>query len=120
VQAVVAYFPPTDLEALLRGRPREGAIDFNESLRGSLSPVNYADAGDPPVLIISGGADTGVPLFHSEVMQARLDRAGVPNVLKVFPDAGHDFYVKGDPVRTDGYALEAMNAMVAWFEERLK
>jgi acetyl esterase/lipase len=120
VQAVVAYFPPTDLEALLRGRPREGAIDFNESLRASLSPVNYADAGDPPVLIISGGADTGVPLFHSEVMQARLDRAGVPNVLKVFPDAGHDFYVKGDPVRTDGYALEAMNAMVAWFEERLK
>jgi hypothetical protein len=31
----------------------------------------------------------------------------------------HDFYVKGDPVQTDAYALAAMNAMVTWFEERL-
>ncbi len=120
VRAVVAYFPPTDLDVLLAGRPRQGAIDFDEGLRASVSPVHFADARDPPVLIISGGADKGVPIAQSEMMKAALDKAGVTNELKVFPDADHDFYVKGNPVKTDSIALEAMNAMVAWFELQLK
>lgn len=120
VRAVVAYFPPTDLDALLDARPRQGAIDFDEGLRASVSPVHFADSRDPPVLIISGGADKGVPVAQSEAMKAALDKAGVPNQLKVFPEAGHDFYVEGDPARTDAIALEAMNMMVAWFEQQLK
>jgi dienelactone hydrolase len=53
-------------------------------------------------------------------MHAALDKAGVENKLVVFPDADHDFYVKGDPAKTDAYANEAMNMMVAWFDERLR
>jgi acetyl esterase/lipase len=120
VRAVVAYFPPTDLDALLGGRAKSGAIDFDDSLRAGISPIHFVDAKDPPTLIISGGADKGVPVSQSETMKAALDKAGVENKLKIFPDADHDFYVKGDPARTDAYALEAMNAMVAWFEEHLK
>jgi acetyl esterase/lipase len=120
VRAVVAYFPPTDLDLLLGSRPKQGAIDFDDSLRSGISPVHFADPRDPPVLIISGGADKGVPVAQSEIMKAALDRVGVETVLKVFPDADHDFYVKGDPAKTDAYALEAMNAMVAWFEAKLK
>lgn len=120
VRAVVAYFPPTDLDALLGSRPKQGAIDFDESLRASVSPVHFADPRDPPVLIISGGADKGVPVAQSEAMKAALDKAGVANQLKVFPEAGHDFYVEGDAARTDAIALEAMNMMVAWFEQQLK
>jgi acetyl esterase/lipase len=120
VRAVVAYFPPTDLDVLLGSRPKQGAIDFDDSLRASVSPVHFADAGDPPVLIISGGADKGVPVAQSEAMKAALDKAGVSNQLKVFPEAGHDFYVEGDPARTDAVALEAMSMMVAWFEQQLK
>jgi acetyl esterase/lipase len=120
VRAVVAYFPPTDLDVLLGSRAKSGAIDFDDSLRASISPVHFADARDPPTLIISGGADKGVPISQSETMKAALDKAGVENKLTVFPDADHDFYVKGDPVKTDAYANEAMNAMVAWFEGRLK
>lgn len=119
VAAVVAYFPPTDLDVLLRGRARQGAIDFDESLRAPNSPIHFVDAHDPPTLIISGGADKGVPIAQSEMMKASLDKAGVLNALKVFPDADHDFYVKGDPAKTDAYAIDAMNAMVAWFEQRL-
>lgn len=120
VRAVVAYFPPTDLDALLRTRPRSGAMDFDESLRASLSPIHHVDARDAPTLIISGGADKAVPLSQSETMQAALDRAGVENRLIVFPGAGHDFYVAGDPARTDAYATEAMKTMVLWFREHLK
>jgi acetyl esterase/lipase len=119
VAAVVAYFPPTNLDTLLGGRPKSGAIDFDDSLRASISPIHFVDANDPPTLIISGGADKGVPISQSETMKSALDRGGVANELKVFADADHDFYVKGDPAKTDAYALEAMNAMVAWFEEYL-
>ncbi len=120
VRAVVAYFPPTDLDVLLGSRTKSGAIDFDDSLRAGISPVHFADPRDPPTLIISGGADKGVPVAQSEMMKAAFDKAGVRNELKVFPDADHDFYVKGDPAKTDAYALEAMNAMVAWFEKELK
>ena len=120
VRAVVAYFPPTDLDALLGDRAKSGAIDFDNKLRASVSPIHFVDANDPPTLIISGGADKGVPISQSETMHAALDKAGVENKLKIFPDADHDFYVKGDPVKTDAYAAEAMNTMVAWFQDHLK
>ncbi len=120
VSAVVAYFPPTDLEVLLQGRTKSGAIDFDDSLRSSISPVHYVDARDPPTLVISGGADKGVPISQSEAMKAAFDKAGVENKLIVFPGADHDFYVKGDPAKTDAYATEAMNAMAAWFGRYLK
>jgi len=120
VRAVVAYFPPTDLDTLLGNRAKSGAIDFDDSLRASISPIHFVDARDPPTLIISGGADKGVPISQSETMHAALDKAGVENRLKIFPDADHDFYVKGDPAKTDAYAVEAMNAMTAWFEKHLR
>ncbi len=119
VAAVVAYFPPTDLDTLLGARAKSGAIDFDDSVRASISPIHFVDARDPPTLIISGGADKGVPISQSETMEAALDKAGVDNQLIVFPDADHDFYVKGHPAKTDAHALEAMNGMVAWFEEYL-
>ena len=120
VKAVVAYFPPTDLDALLGDRPKSGAIDFDNSLRAGISPIHFVDGMDAPALIISGGSDKGVPISQSETMHAALDKAGVKNTLKIFPEADHDFYVKGDPARTDAIATEAMNMMVAWFEQHLK
>lgn len=120
VAAVVAYFPPTDLDVLLGSRPKQGAIDFDDSLRAANSPIHFVDGRDPPVLLITGDADKGVPMAQSEALKAALDRAGVENRLTAFPGADHDFYVKGDPAKTDAYALEAMNMMVAWFEQNLK
>jgi acetyl esterase/lipase len=120
VRAVVAYFPPTDLDVLLGSRAKSGAIDFDDSLRASISPIHFVDARDPPTLIITGDADKGVPPSQSETMHAAFDKAGVENKLTKFPGADHDFYVKGDPAKTDAYAVEAINAMAAWFVDHLK
>ena len=120
VAAVVAYFPPTDLAVLLQGRPKAGPIAFEDRLFASVSPIHSVDARDPPTLLLHGDADRGVPPAQSEMMKAALDKAGVENRLKMYPGADHDFYVKGDPAKTDAYATDAMTAMVAWFEGRLK
>ncbi len=118
--AVVAYFPPTDLAALLQGRPKVDAIAFDDKLFASVSPILGVDARDPPTLILQGDADRGVPPAQAQAMHAALDKAGVENELKMYAGADHDFYVRGDPVRTDAYATDAMTAMVGWFESHLK
>ena len=120
IAAVVAYFPPTDLAALLQGRAKAGAIDFDDKLLPSVSPILSVDAHDPPTLILQGDADKGVAPAQAEAMHAALDKAGVENRLKMFAGADHDFYVKGDPAKTDAYCVDAMNTMVAWFEKHLK
>jgi acetyl esterase/lipase len=120
IAAVVAYFPPTDLAVLLQGRPKGGPIDFDDKLLPAVSPIHSVDARDPPTLILHGDADQGVPPSQAQAMRAALDRAGVENRLKMYAGADHDFYVKGDPARTDAYATDAMNAMVGWFERYLR
>jgi acetyl esterase/lipase len=121
VRAVVAYYPPADLVSLLKGRSKSGAIDFDDSLLPSISPILYVDAKDSPTLILQGDADKTVQLTtQAEPMHAAFDKAGVENKLVVFAGADHDFYVKGDGAKTDGYCTQAMNDMVAWFEQHLK
>ena len=120
IAAVVAYFPPTDMAALLQGRPKVDAIAFDDKLMASVSPLFSVDARDPPTLILQGDADRGVPPAQAQAMHAALDKAGVENQLKMYAGADHDFYVKGDPVRTDAYATDAMASMVSWFESHLK
>lgn len=120
VAAVVAYFPPTDLAVLLQGRPKAGAIAFEDRLFASVSPIHSVDARDPPTLMLHGDADRGVPPSQSEAMHAALEKAGIESRLTMFAEADHDFYVKGDPTRTDAYATQAMNAMVGWFESHLR
>ncbi len=120
VRAVVAYYPPADMALLMRGRTKSGAIDFDDSLIPSVSPILYVDARDPPTLILQGDADAVVVPAQADAMRAALDKAGVENKLKVFAGADHDFYIKGDPAKTDAYCVEALNAMADWFQKHLK
>jgi acetyl esterase/lipase len=120
VRAIVAYYPPADMGALMQGRAKSGAIDFDDALIPSVSPILAVDGKDPPTLILHGDADKTVPLSQGQAMHAAFDKAGVENSLKVFPGADHDFYIKGDPAKTDAYCVEAMNAMAAWMQDHLK
>ena len=120
VRAVVAYYPPADMQVFLTGRVRSPALEFDDKLMASVSPILSVDSADPPTLIMLGDADTVVPPAQGQAMHEALDKAGVENVLKVFPGADHDFFVKDDAERTDANAVEALKAMAAWFETHLK
>lgn len=52
-------------------------------------PVNYADAADPPFLVVHGAADGTVWPAHSEELARRLRGAGVPVRLRLYPGVGH-------------------------------
>lgn len=52
-------------------------------------PVNYADAGDPPALLLHGAKDDTVYPRNSTALAAALKGAGVDVTLKLYPDLGH-------------------------------
>lgn len=138
VQAVAAFFPPTDF--LNYGREGEVALgtgvlenfkapfDFHEldttrnvyvpitdearrlEIGKQISPVTHVSEDDPPVLLIHGDADKLVPIQQSEIIIAELDNAGVESKLVVEPGAAH-----GWPD-----LLEDLSIFADWFDEQLK
>jgi acetyl esterase/lipase len=116
VQAVAAYFPPTDLLNYgetgvtmleLHGARRASSLgcqrfddeagrleritdpdQFRQCLREN-SPITHVHADNPPVLLIHGDGDELVPLSQSETLRGSLVEKGVVNRLLVLEGHGH-------------------------------
>lgn len=111
VAAVVAYFPPVDLQGLTGPNERFPALEFDAEKAAAISPVLFVSEDDPPTLLIHGDQDELVPLSHSERIKAAFDEANVTSELVVIEGAAHGF--RGE----DGE--RAASALVAWFNEHL-
>jgi len=136
VAAVVAYYPPVDLRKrpspsedfpatlpesglfFARGLVVPGAADrfvaleFEDELRASVSPILHVSSDDPPTLLVHGDADALVDLNNSELIHAAFKSEGVETDLVIIEGAGHGF-------RTEEHRTFASDALVAWFEEHL-
>ena len=122
VQAVVARAAPTDLTLAsprsvhplfgFRRSERKGSVEYQRFV--AASPVTHVTADDPPVLLIHGDADEVVPYKNAEVMQAALEKAGVPVDLLRVPGAGHGPTFPG-AVNPPDY----IGAMIEWFDRYL-
>jgi len=100
VNAVVATAAPTDFLHLGEDRGRPGDTMFftdeppaiRDEKAARSSPVTYADASAPPVLLIHGTADRTVPPAQSERLLAALRTAQAPLAERVLLDGRpHDF-----------------------------
>jgi len=115
VAAVVAYFPPTDLDTLITDLgdrvERYPALEFDAAKRDDYSPLEHASPDDPPTLLVHGDKDDLVPIEHSHKMLAAFKEQGVPAELIVIRGAGHGF--RGDD------NARAREALVAWFVKHL-
>lgn len=118
LRAIVAFCPPTDMRRFIAFKKRNPALRYDDALAPSISPVLFADAGDPPTLLISGDADRVVDVTHSRAMKAALDRVHVENELVVYPGADHRFE-HPDSSKAALYSRDARRRMVAWFVEHL-
>ena len=136
VAAVVANYPPVDLRP--RATPSERfpatlqeeglffangvvvpgaadrfvALDFEDELGASVSPIVHVSADDPPTLLIHGDADALVDFNNSELIHSALVASGVETNLVVIEGAGHGF-------RTEEDRAQASDALVGWFEAHL-
>ena len=135
VAAVVANYPPVDLrqrsapsrefpatlpdDALFfagglvpdAAAERFVALQFEDELGASVSPILHVSADDPPTLLIHGDADALVDINNSEMIHEAFVKSGVETDLVVVAGAGHGF--RGED------AAQASDALVAWFEEHL-
>jgi len=128
VQVVVDFYGPTDFitpniytkQALdlttgLFGVPREQNLD----LWKSGSPIFYVKAGDPPMFLVHGDADSLVPLAQSTTFGDALNKAGVPYEILVVKNGEHSFKPKPgtiiDPSRAD-----IDRAVLAFLDKHLK
>jgi acetyl esterase/lipase len=112
VQAVVAWFPPTDLLARaddepdgppppwLSGPPPSpsyearllgvaSTADAVDAARAA-SPLSHAHAGAPPFLLVHGDRDGLVPASHSRRLAEALQAAGAPVELLLIAGANHE------------------------------
>jgi acetyl esterase/lipase len=98
VQAAVSYFGPSDLTAkfpsdtvpvivkFLGGAPSE-----KPDLYRRASPILYVSQDDPPLLLVHGKQDDGVPFDQSARMALAYRRLHLPVQLIAVKNAGHDF-----------------------------
>ena len=112
VQAVVAYYPRTDLAAdgfsetvqkdhvnFLGGTAAEVPEQYRQA-----SPLTYVTPGDAPTLILQGTKDPRVPLTQTTRMIEALTKAGVSGRAELIFGAGHG-WSGAERARTDAVAL---------------
>ena len=114
LRGVVAWYPPTDLEALHRSelRAHGGPVTVSSQFVGAApeadperwrlaSPIDQAHAEAPPTLILQGTRDLLVPHSQATRYAARLAEIGAHHELHIVEDAVHGFdrVAPGDEAR---------------------
>ena len=77
------------------------------------SPIQYATKNAPPTMILHGTSDDLVPVIQSDILKAKLDSLGVPNVYYRVPGWPH---AMDAVLRVNEYSQEKMNG---FFEKYL-
>jgi acetyl esterase/lipase len=77
------------------------------------SPINYADKGDAPLLLVHGTGDKTVHVSQSETLAKALAAGGVEHELIVIPDAPHTFDLDYQP-------FDVKTPVLAFFDKHLK
>jgi acetyl esterase/lipase len=106
-QAIVAWFPPTDLlnfggadlyKTVEKLRPTLfqemfGKVTDLEAQLKSISPINFGTKDAPPLLLIHGDADKTVPIQQSQALKAKYEEMKRPVKLIVQPGGQHTYWL---------------------------
>ncbi|MEM9065587.1 MAG: prolyl oligopeptidase family serine peptidase [Planctomycetota bacterium] len=84
----------------------------NEALLAEISPINYTDQINVPMLIAHGANDPRVPVGEAQQMAAALEARGIDNDLLIFDDEGHGFAKLENRLEFYGRAAEFLRATI--------
>ena len=120
VQAVVAYFGPTDLAAtdipqsvhgllknFLGGTPAEKPAEYRQA-----SPITYVSPGDAPMLLFQGTRDPLVPHTQAYAMVEAMTRYHIPGRVELLVNASHGW--------ADPDLRRTIASTFAFFDQHLK
>ena len=125
VQAVVSWFPPTDLvnwgtadgyRTIQQFKPDLLAglfpkiTDLPAQLK-TISPIYFVTADDPPLLLLHGDRDLTVPLQQSTVLKEKYEETGLPVELVVHKGGGHSWWPD---------IMADYQTVVRWFDRYLR
>ncbi len=127
VQAVVAFYSPSDLVKLLDENPRippmvRQAVKqsaFGDMLYGGLrdlSPVTWVRKDSPPFLLIHGTRDSLVPFEQSKAMCDAMHSAGASCELYSVDGGGHGLRWWESVPGEGGYK----QVMIRWLDDKLR
>ncbi len=102
-QAVISFFGPTDMAEMYNRQSNSyyqsaigllvgGTPDKRPNVYEQASPINFVTAQSAPTLLLHGGKDGIVPVSQSKELKAKLDKAGVPAELIIYPNEGHGWW----------------------------
>ena len=120
VQAVVAYFGPTDLAAtdipqsvqgILKNFIGGTAIEKPREYRQA-SPITYVSPADAPMLLFQGTKDPLVPHTQAYAMVEAMTRYNIPGRVELLLNAGHGW---GEPE-----IKRTVDSTFAFFDQHLK
>jgi acetyl esterase/lipase len=114
VQAVVAYFPPTDIREYVNHKTLSKqfpAVVYPDEQAEGISPLLAVTPDDAPTLLIHGDKDELVPISHSERFAEAMKKANVTCELLVMKGAAHGF--PGEQ------GVQAETSLLDWFDKYL-
>ena len=102
IKAVVDFFGPVDMVSLYNSANLNtqfamqillsGTPVTNPSIYQQSSPINFADAQDPPTIIFHGDMDVVVNASQSTLLKNKLETLGIANQLTIYPGLEHDVW----------------------------
>jgi acetyl esterase/lipase len=101
-KAIISFFGPTDFTDMYNNPSNEmmpsllaNLIGFtpeqNPSIYKESSPVNFISKKSPPTILLQGKLDPLVSPRQADLLIDKLQTAGVPNQLVIYPNAKHGF-----------------------------
>jgi acetyl esterase/lipase len=114
VQAVAAYFPPTDMREYVNHKTLSRqfpAVVFPDDQAVDVSPLLAVTKRSAPTLLIHGDKDELVPISHSQRFHEAMQKAGAESELIVMPGAAHGF--------PGAQGQQAEKALLDWFDRFL-
>ena len=121
IRGVVSFYAPTDLLLGYAKPSRRWVLDSKTTLENYLggspaekqdayvaaSPLRHVDDATPPTLLIHGELDPIVWPVHSQLLSARLEQAGRPQLYLSLPWATHgcDANLSGPSGQLSRYAI---------------